>query len=467
MKSELNSVLSLKKVNFIVTFFLMIIVSGTFLYTYGVAEKYFKNEHIMRIKSDVLELGYLVSKFIEREGVGSSLEILDKSLATHKEYQSLSISMKDKIIASTDKKQIGKVYKEGLHVDKIDNSSLEVDLVFFSDFTYRDKEESVKFNLIVDLNDNYLKSFEKEVQNLIVTFVSYFVLIIVIFLLFLYFLNIYPLIKLNKHINNQEFSSSDFFIKEHFFIYQLFEKKYNEIALLNITLEEKVEQRTKELSKTNELFKEAQKLTRMGNWELDTVKNRLACSDEMYKIFGLNLNVDLTYESFIESIHKDDRALVKDAITQTLKTKKDHAIYYKLLLPNGEQKVIYEKARVELDENLNPTKVLATVQDITERYAKNRELELQSKLLNAVTDTIFIHNLDGSFVYVNEAAYRDRGYTKEELMSMKVQDLDYHDEKMGNEVYRDNIKSIQKELKENGKAIFEVSHKLKVALSYR
>ncbi|OHE03825.1 MAG: hypothetical protein A3G74_01195, partial [Sulfurimonas sp. RIFCSPLOWO2_12_FULL_34_6] len=462
MSIKLNSTFSLKKVNFALTLFLIVIISGTFLYTYSVAKTSFKKEHISQIKGDILELGYLVSKFIEREGMQSSLNLLNKSLHTHKEYQTLSIALEDKIVVSTDAKMINTIYKNGLHIDRIDNDSLHEDIIFYRDFSYFNKDMEIKYNLIIDLNDEYLKSSEKEVQNLVATFVLYFVLIIVVFLLFLYFLNVYPIIKLNKQIRTQDFSPVDFLIEEHFFIYQLFEKKYNEIALLNKTLEEKVAQRTKELSKTNELFKEAQKLTRIGNWEFDTLKNKLICSDEMYEIFGQDKKELLsTYDSFLNCIYEDDRSLVNDSVKKTLTTKEHHSIYYRVILPNGEQKVVYEKARVEFDEENNPTKILATVQDITERYKRNRELELQSKLLNAVTDSIFVHNLDGSFVYVNEAACIDRGYTKEELLSMKVQDLDYHDEKTGNEVYKENIKKIQKELTEKGKVIFEVSHKTK------
>ena len=462
MKSELNAVFSIKKINFLLTLFLALIVAGTSLYTYTTAKRYFQKEHITQIRGDVLELGYLVSKFIEQNGIKSSIEVLNKSLITHREYQSLSIAVDNKIIVSTDEKKVGSLYKNGLHVDDIDNDSLREDMVFYRNFVYFDKNKKVEYDLIIDLNDEYLKKFEHEVQNLVFTMGSYFVFIIAVFLLFLYFLNVYPVLKLNRYIKDQKFSAKDFFIQEHFFLYRVFEKKYNEIAFLNKTLEEKVQERTKLLSKTNELFKEAQKLTRMGNWEFNGSNNKLVCSDEMYVIFGVDPKSNtFTYDIFIDCIHPDDRQRVKDEIDGILLTKKHHSIYYKIVLPEGEEKIIYQKAKIELDENSNPTKVLATVHDITERFKKNRELELQSKLLNAVTDSIFIHNLDGSFIYVNEAAYKNRGYTKEELLGMKVQDLDYHDQKTSDEVYKDNMKEIQKQLKERGQAIFEVSHKTK------
>jgi diguanylate cyclase (GGDEF)-like protein/PAS domain S-box-containing protein len=454
--------MSLKKVNFTVTIFLAIILMCTAFYTYNVAKKYFKQQDIEQIKGDVSELGYTLISSIERDGLESSLPILYKSLATHKEYQSLSIAIGKQIVLSTDKNQINRVYENGLHVDEISSCLLKEDMVFFSDFSYLDKEKQAVFNLIVDLNDEYLLSAEKSVQAMIATFAFYFILIMLAFLFFLYFLNVYPLIKLKNCIEKQECLPSNFFIKEHFFLYHSLMEKYNEVTLLNKTLEDKVAQRTKMLSKTNELFKEAQKLTRIGNWEWNIGDNRIVWSDEIFTIFGHEpQEFTPTYDAFMNSVHEDDRSFVKNALSRALSSGEDYAIHHKIVLPDGAQKVVYAKGRVEYDEMHNPLRMLGTVQDITERYKISKELEFQSKLLNSVTDSIFVHDLDGNFIYVNEAAYATRGYTREELIDMRVQDLDYHDEKSGDEVYEENIKNAKEQLSRSEKAVIEVLHKTK------
>jgi|GEM_PF-3363113 len=98
-------------------------------------------------------------------------------------------------------------------------------------------------------------------------------------------------------------------------------------------------------------------------------------------------------------------------------------------------------------------------QELLERLKQEHELELQSLLLNSVTDSIFVHRHDGSFIYVNEAAYKSRGYTKEEMMKLSVQDLDYHDNKVGKEVYEENMQKIMTQMQTKGEASFEVLHK--------
>lgn len=462
MRSVLRDLMSLKKVNFTVTIFLAIILMGTAFYTYNVAKSYFKQQDIEQIKGDISELGYTLISSIERDTLESSLPILYKSLATHKEYQSLSIAIGKQIVLSTDKNQINRVYENGLHVDEISSCLLREDMVFFSDFSYFDKEKQVGFNLIVDLNDEYLLSAEKSVQAMIATFAFYFILIMLAFLLFLYFLNVYPLIKLKNCIEKQECLPSNFFIKEHFFLYHSLMEKYNEVTLLNKTLEEKVAQRTKMLSKTNELFKEAQKLTRIGNWEWNIGDNSIVWSDEVFTIFGHKpQEFTPTYDAFMNSVHIDDRSFVKNALDRALSSGEDYALHHRIVLPDGTQKVVYAKGRVEYDEKQHPVRMVGTVQDITERYKISKELEFQSKLLNSVTDSIFVHDLDGNFIYVNEAAYKTRGYTREELIDMRVQDLDYHDEKSGDEVYEENIKNAKEQLSKKDNAVIEVSHKTK------
>jgi two-component system NtrC family sensor kinase len=51
------------------------------------------------------------------------------------------------------------------------------------------------------------------------------------------------------------------------------------------------------------------------------------------------------------------------------------------------------------------------------------ELNLKAQLLDAATDSILLYRPDGTLIYVNEAAYKSRGYSKEELMAMNGWEL--------------------------------------------
>ncbi len=86
--------------------------------------------------------------------------------------------------------------------------------------------------------------------------------------------------------------------------------------------------------------------------------------------------------------------------------------------------------------------------EIIERKRIEEELKLKAQLLDAATDSIMLHDLDGNFIYLNKKAYELRGYTKDEMMEMNLYDLNVPE-------YAKLIKPRTKELMEKGQAIFE------------
>ena len=91
---------------------------------------------------------------------------------------------------------------------------------------------------------------------------------------------------------------------------------------------------------------------------------------------------------------------------------------------------------------------------ITERKRAESELKLKERLLDSASDSIFLYDLEGNFLYVNEAAYISRWYEKEELLSLGAWALKTPEAA----VYQDNV---LKELWANGELIFESEHRRK------
>ncbi len=69
------------------------------------------------------------------------------------------------------------------------------------------------------------------------------------------------------------------------------------------------------------------------------------------------------------------------------------------------------------------TLFLSTGRDVTQRKADEAELRMRGELLGSVQDSVFLHDLRGNFLYVNEAAAATLGYRREELLSLKVQQM--------------------------------------------
>jgi len=78
-----------------------------------------------------------------------------------------------------------------------------------------------------------------------------------------------------------------------------------------------------------------------------------------------------------------------------------------------------EKELREIKDNLE----LKVKERTNELVKLVEELKLKNFLLDAATDSIFLHDLEGNIIYANEAAYKSRGYTKDEILRMNIKDL--------------------------------------------
>jgi PAS domain S-box-containing protein len=86
--------------------------------------------------------------------------------------------------------------------------------------------------------------------------------------------------------------------------------------------------------------------------------------------------------------------------------------------------------------------------DSTERKRSEEELALRAQLLDSANDSIVLHDFEGRFRYVNEAACRFYGYTREEMMQKNVFELNVL-ESAENQQLRLN------ELRTKGRVVFE------------
>ncbi|RPJ63992.1 MAG: PAS domain S-box protein, partial [Dehalococcoidia bacterium] len=100
------------------------------------------------------------------------------------------------------------------------------------------------------------------------------------------------------------------------------------------------------------------------------------------------------------------------------------------------------------------TGVRGIVRDVTEQLKTEEELKLRAELLDSSNDSIFMLDLDGNFVYANEACYKTRGYTEEEFLFLNIKDVDTPE-------YAARADIIIAEVALKGDLIFEVVHRHK------
>lgn len=160
------------------------------------------------------------------------------------------------------------------------------------------------------------------------------------------------------------------------------------------------------LTESEERLKEAQRIARIGSWNWDIVNNTLHWSDEIYRIFGLKpQEFGATYEAFLNSVHPDDREFVKESVRKALFEQAPYSIDHRILLSDGTmQKIVHEQAAVSFDAQGHPTRMVGTVQDVTEHRRAEQAIESIARFPSENPNPVLRVSEDGIVLYTNAAA---------------------------------------------------------------
>ena len=120
---------------------------------------------------------------------------------------------------------------------------------------------------------------------------------------------------------------------------------------------------------------EAQRLAKLGYWDLDHASGKLQWSDEIYRIFETDVSrFGSSYEAFFKAIHPDDREIVRNTFESSLQTHTPYGITHRILLAGNRIKYVHEQCETSFDAAGLPLRSSGTVQDITERKILQDEL---------------------------------------------------------------------------------------------
>ncbi len=181
--------------------------------------------------------------------------------------------------------------------------------------------------------------------------------------------------------------------------------------LAGVAIQRKLAQ--EKLQRSEAYLAEAQKLTHTGSWAWDVRNQRvLYCSDEMFRIFGLDPLQSLpTRKSFRARVHPEDRDWVDKRFERSLREKVDSFDEYRVLLPDGTVRHINSSGHPILDEDGEIIEFIATAVDVTERKRAELERRRLASLVEQAGDLMAISDLSGGTpIYINEAGLKMVGF---------------------------------------------------------
>jgi PAS domain S-box-containing protein len=151
-------------------------------------------------------------------------------------------------------------------------------------------------------------------------------------------------------------------------------------------LEERVRQRTAQLSTVNERLAEAQELAHLGSWEWNVGTGAVHWSPEMYRIHGFQLDARITFERAIELAVPEDQARIRANVARALQEREEIIpdIEYRIVRPDGSTRTLNGKARAIRSKDGSVTRMVGTVEDVTERRELEREHRIADTLQQAL-----------------------------------------------------------------------------------
>lgn len=169
---------------------------------------------------------------------------------------------------------------------------------------------------------------------------------------------------------------------------------------LNRRLEQKVVERTKEAMEHAEKLKEAQEIARMGNWDLDLETGKGTWSDEMFRLYGLQIGeLEPSMEVFTSHVHPDDVEMIRKKITGSLSSLENSSFTFRIIRKDGIIRHALSQWKFILNEAGKPIRIYGIMQDVTDRKSAEEErMEIIEELLQRNTDLeqfayIVSHNL--------------------------------------------------------------------------
>lgn len=144
-----------------------------------------------------------------------------------------------------------------------------------------------------------------------------------------------------------------------------------------------------ELTRNQELYRRAEAIVKLGHWEWDEIGDRMvACSEQYAAIYGMTVAGAITLfsrrENELETIHRDDRERVAQAIRQAVENRSGLDIEYRIVTGNGITKHIHRVSEPIISKNGRLIRSVGTLQDITRQKQAQERLEQYQKRLSVL-----------------------------------------------------------------------------------
>ena len=185
------------------------------------------------------------------------------------------------------------------------------------------------------------------------------------------------------------------------------------------------------LRHTQALLAMAEKIGRVGGWEIDTQTRQTTWTKGVYDIYELDGTDRLTVDEGINYYTPESQPIIEQAVRCALEQGKPFDLELEIITAKGNRRSVHTMGETDLTRG----KVSGFFQDITERKRAEESLQQAAAVFGHTREGITITNRDGTILDVNEAFTRITGYSREDAIGQNPKML--NSGKQGAQFYKE------------------------------
>ncbi len=207
------------------------------------------------------------------------------------------------------------------------------------------------------------------------------------------------------------------------------------ITFRDITKRKKAENALRE---SREMLNLAMSGSKMGAWSRNLENEEVEWSPQLEAIFGLPAGTFAgTLNGFYDYVHQPDREAIKIKVLKALKEKRDYIIEFRFRHADGSLRWMEGRGgHASYAPDGTPARIYGIGIDITERKQAEEKLRQSEERFRSVVNQsvggISQADLTGRFIMVNDYYCEMLGYTRDELLKMRMQDISFPEDLPGN-----------------------------------
>lgn len=175
-----------------------------------------------------------------------------------------------------------------------------------------------------------------------------------------------------------------------------------------------------EMKVLNERFQLVGKATQDAIWDWDMHSNRILGNDTFIEMFGLEKDVKVRFEDFLQHVHPEDAANIRNNLDKALEQRSSFIKEeFRFKSADNTYRIYNDRAYILYNEAGQAYRMLGAMQDVTIQRSAQKQLliekQLSDSIINSLPGVFYVFTKEGRMVRWNSNLEELSGLTSEEI----------------------------------------------------